>query len=169
MNYNNGKAENIKIAYIGGGSRGWAWGLMSDLASCDDISGDVYLYDIDFEAAQHNEIIGNMYKDCENAKSVWNYKAVETAKDALTGADFVIISILPGTFDEMESDVHAPEKYGIYQSVGIKTALVKNIGAGDVVHCAFWIVHTRKINTHLARCKRIKLSLFTFVCIKQVD
>ena len=26
--------------------------------------------------------------------------------------------ILPGTFDEMESDVHAPEKYGIYQSVG---------------------------------------------------
>ena len=46
---------------------------------------------------------------------------------------------------------------------------VKNIGAGNVVHCAFWIVHTRKINTHLARCKRIKLSLFTFVCIKQVD
>ncbi|MBQ3141726.1 MAG: alpha-glucosidase/alpha-galactosidase, partial [Clostridia bacterium] len=27
-------------------------------------------------------------------------------------------SILPGTFDEMESDVHTPEKYGIYQSVG---------------------------------------------------
>ena len=32
MNYNNGKAENLKIAYIGGGSRGWAWKLMSDLA-----------------------------------------------------------------------------------------------------------------------------------------
>ena len=29
--------ENIKIAYIGGGSRGWAWGLMSDLASYEDI------------------------------------------------------------------------------------------------------------------------------------
>ncbi len=29
-----------------------------------------------------------------------------------------MISILPGTFDEMESDVHTPEKYGIYQSVG---------------------------------------------------
>ena len=34
--------------------------------------------------------------------------------DALTGADFVVISILPGTFEEMESDVHTPEKYGIY-------------------------------------------------------
>ena len=118
MNYNNNKAENIKIAYVGGGSRGWAWGLMSDLVACDDISGDVYLYDIDFEAAQHNEIIGNMFNDCEGAKSRWQYHAVPTAKEAMTDADFVIISILPGTFDEMESDVHTPEKYGIYQSVG---------------------------------------------------
>ena len=54
-----GKEKNLSIAYIGGGSRGWAWGLMSDLAACDDISGDVYLYDINYEAAQHNEIIGN--------------------------------------------------------------------------------------------------------------
>jgi alpha-galactosidase len=38
--------------------------------------------------------------------------------EALTGADFVVISILPGTFDEMESDVHTPEKYGIFQPVG---------------------------------------------------
>ena len=32
-----------------------------------------------------------------------------------------MISIMPGTFDEMESDVHAPEKFGIYQSVGDTT------------------------------------------------
>ncbi|MBQ8894640.1 MAG: alpha-glucosidase/alpha-galactosidase [Clostridia bacterium] len=102
----------IKIAYIGGGSRGWAWGLMSDLAGAKDLSGSVYLYDIDFEAAKANEIIGNQYSPN------WQYKAVETAGEALTGADFVVISILPGTFDEMESDVHTPEKYGIWQSVG---------------------------------------------------
>lgn len=118
MNYNGNKAENVKIAYIGGGSRGWAWGLMSDLASCEDMSGEVYLYDIDFDAAKHNEIIGNKYNQLEDAKSVWNYKAVETIGEALTGADFVVASIMPGTFDEMESDVHVPEKYGIYQSVG---------------------------------------------------
>jgi alpha-galactosidase len=118
MNYNNNKAENVKIAYIGGGSRGWAWGLMSDLAAADDISGTVYLYDIDYEAAKNNEIIGEKFKNAEGAKTVWNYKAVKTIGEALTGADFVVISILPGTFDEMESDVHAPEKYGIYQSVG---------------------------------------------------
>ena len=49
MKFSQGKAEEIKIAYIGGGSRGWAWGLMSDLASCDDISGQVALYDIDLQ------------------------------------------------------------------------------------------------------------------------
>ena len=114
----NGRAEGVKIAYIGGGSRGWAWGLMSDLVTCDDMSGDVYLYDIDFEAAQNNEIIGNKFNSAEGAKSVWNYKAVEKIGEALTGANFVVISILPGTFDEMESDVHTPEKYGIYQPVG---------------------------------------------------
>lgn len=118
MKFVNGKAEGVKIAYIGGGSRGWAWGLMSDLVSCDDMSGDVYLYDIDFEAAKNNEIIGNKFNFAEGAKSVWNYKAVEKIGEALTGANFVVISILPGTFDEMESDVHTPEKYGIYQPVG---------------------------------------------------
>lgn len=118
MKYNGNKAEEIKIAYIGGGSRGWAWGLMQDLAACDDISGDIYLYDIDYEAAKNNELVGNKNKNNENTKSIWNYHASKTAKEAMAGADFVIISILPGTFDEMESDVHTPEKYGIYQPVG---------------------------------------------------
>ncbi len=112
------KASDVKIAYIGGGSRGWAWGLMSDLISQEEMSGTLFLYDINYEAACHNEIIGNLTKSAEGAKSVWNYKTVKTIKEALTEADFVIISILPGTFNEMESDVHAPEKYGIYQSVG---------------------------------------------------
>jgi len=118
MKFNGNKAEEVKIAYIGGGSRGWAWGLMSDLAVTADMSGDVYLYDIDFEAAKNNEIIGNKYNGVEGVKSHWDYHAVKTIDEALSGANFVVISILPGTFDEMESDVHAPEKYGIYQSVG---------------------------------------------------
>ncbi len=118
MNIKNNKAENIKIAYIGGGSRGWAWGIMTDLGTKEDISGDVYLYDIDYEAAKNNEIIGNMFNETEDAKTHWTYHACKTQKEALENADFVVISILPGTFDEMESDVHLPEKYGIYQSVG---------------------------------------------------
>ncbi len=121
VKYTNLGTEEVKIAYIGGGSRGWAWGLMSDLATAKDMSGDVYLYDIDFEAAKNNETIGNKYNSAEGATAKWNYKAVKTIGEALTGANFVVVSILPGTFDEMESDVHAPEKYGIYQPVGDST------------------------------------------------
>ena len=107
--------ENIKLAYIGGGSKQWAWTLMSDLALCEELSGEVRLYDIDKKSAEENAAVGNSL--CED----WKYKAVSTLDEAMTGADFVIISILPGTFDEMESDVHAPEKYGIFQSVGDTT------------------------------------------------
>ena len=113
MIYENHSVKELKIAYIGGGSRGWAWTLMNDLAKATDMSGTVYLYDIDFEAAKNNEVIGRKFPG-----TGWEYKAVRTAEEAMTGADFVIISILPATFDEMEFDVHAPEKYGIYQSVG---------------------------------------------------
>ena len=48
-------AKNIReltVAYIGGGSRGWAWGFMMDLAMDADICGTVRLYDIDREAAE---------------------------------------------------------------------------------------------------------------------
>lgn len=127
MKYNGNKAEDIKIAYIGGGSRGWAWGFMSDLAVTEDMCGTVYLYDIDHDAAEKNEKIGNGIRDMEGVKSLWKYKAADNICEALKAADFVVISILPGTFDEMESDVHLPEKYGIYQSVG------DTAGAGGIV------------------------------------
>ena len=61
MFYENNCAKDVKLAYIGGGSRGWAWGLMSDLASCPDMSGDVNLYDIELADAMNKEIIGNKY------------------------------------------------------------------------------------------------------------
>ncbi len=118
MRYVGNRAEDVKIAYIGGGSRGWAWGLMSDLAAVEDMSGSVALYDIDRQAAEKNAVIGNRMQELDACRSVWRYAAADSLKEALTGADFVVISIMPGTFDEMESDVHAPEKYGIYQSVG---------------------------------------------------
>lgn len=127
MIFENNKVKDIKIAYIGGGSRGWSWTLMNELTIADDVSGTVALYDIDFEAAKNNVLIGKHFSNASEAKSYWNFEAVETIDEALIGADFVIISILPGTFDEMYSDVHTPEKFGIYQSVG------DTVGPGGIV------------------------------------
>lgn len=121
------KVKDLKIAYIGGGSRGWARGLMSDLALEERLSGTVYLYDIDLEAARSNAKIGNMIKNHPDNKSDWDYIAVSDIQSALEGADFVVLSIQPGTFDEMHSDVHAPEEYGIYQTVG------DTVGPGGVL------------------------------------
>lgn len=117
MDYHDRRASGIKIAYIGGGSRGWAWKLMADLALEEALSGDVWLYDINPEAARQNEVIGNRLLE-RNIPGKWTYHTAESLEEALQGADFTIISILPGTLDAMETDVHLPEKYGIWQSVG---------------------------------------------------
>lgn len=128
MKYNlNKTVSDLKIAYIGGGSRGWAWGLMADLAMEPALSGVVSLYDIDEEAAKVNAIIGNHLSEREDTVGSWKYEVASSLKEVLTGADFVVISILPGTFDEMQSDVHLPEEYGIYQAVG------DTVGPGGLV------------------------------------
>ncbi len=112
------RAKDIKIAYIGGGSRNWAWTLMADLASEESLSGKVSLYDIDRSAAEKNAVIGNRTESRKEARGKWKYEVASSLEESVKDADFVVISILPGTFDEMEVDVHEPERYGIYQSVG---------------------------------------------------
>ena len=119
--------KNLQIAYIGGGSRAWARNLMNDLAQDGEIGGCVRLYDIGVEAMMLNEIIGNNLSAREDIVGKWEYKAYTNLEEALTGADFVVVSILPGTFDDMASDVHTPEEYGIYQPVGDST------GPGGIV------------------------------------
>ena len=91
---------------------------MTDLAMEPDMSGTIRLYDIDKAAAEANEIIGNRLSAREDAVGKWEYKTYDSLQSVLTGADFVVISILPGTFDEMAVDVHTPERLGVYQSVG---------------------------------------------------
>lgn len=110
--------KTIKIAYIGGGSKLWARSFMQDLALAEGIGGEVSLYDIDVEAAVRNQKIAARIHRKKEAKAAFVYTVARTLEECLTGADFVLISILPGTFAQMRSDVHAPERYGIYQSVG---------------------------------------------------
>jgi alpha-galactosidase len=118
--------NDLKVCYIGGGSRNWAWVFMKDLAFEKEISGTIRLYDIDSEAARANEAIGNAVMRAHNP-GAWRFAAADSLKAALEGSDFILISILPGDFTEMAVDVHAPEKYGIYQSVG------DTVGPGGLV------------------------------------
>jgi galacturan 1,4-alpha-galacturonidase len=108
----------LKIAYLGGGSRGWARTLMQDLAVCPKLCGDVYLYDINLEAAQLNASLGAWVQQQPGVVADWRYHAVSTIEEALRGADFVVCSIQPGPLEAMDADLSIPAKYGLLYPVG---------------------------------------------------
>ena len=85
MQYKNNKVSDIQIAYIGGGSRGWAWTFMTDLALEPQISGTIRLYDIDVQAAQNNAVIGNRVSSRKDAVGKWTYQTCQSLQEALNG------------------------------------------------------------------------------------
>lgn len=113
-----GRAVPLRIAYIGGGSRGWAHALFKDLLGQSQLTGEVRLYDIDRPMAELNARFATWLQSHPEAKSRWKYRAVASLKTALKNADFVFASIQPGPIQLMKVDLEEPEKYGIYQSVG---------------------------------------------------
>jgi alpha-galactosidase len=113
----------LKIAYIGGGSRDWARKLMIDLALCPDLTGEVALYDIDMDSARLNEQLGNWIHTSQQpgVVSQWHYIAMPTLRETLHNADFVIISIQPGSLELMRDEIALAEEYGLFYPVGDTT------------------------------------------------
>lgn len=108
--------SEITLAYIGGGSLNWAQVLMADLVHDRTVSGEIRLYDLDPEAARRNAALGNRLSEAHGLSL--RYTASQTLAEALTGAGFVVVSILPGSFDDMAKDIELPAAEGIRQSVG---------------------------------------------------
>lgn len=71
--------------------------FMTDLALEPNMSGTIRLYDLNENAAKANETIGNHVTEREEAVGKWKYETYTDAEQALTGVDFIVISILPGT------------------------------------------------------------------------
>ncbi len=113
--------NEIKIAYIGGGSRGWAHGLMEDLALTEEIHGELVLYDIDHPAAEMNVDVAKKIFSHEQAKTSFDVRAETDPDAALKDADFVVMSIEPGPMKMRYADLVIPEKHGILQPVGDST------------------------------------------------
>ncbi|HEY3320130.1 MAG TPA: alpha-glucosidase/alpha-galactosidase [Planctomycetota bacterium] len=113
--------REIKIAYIGGGSIGWARSLMSDLALCPQLTGCLALYDIDLPAAEENVRRAEMIFSHKDAKTAFKTEACADLDSALRGADFIVISIQPGPISLFASDLDIPARYGLPQTVGDST------------------------------------------------
>lgn len=140
MKIERGFVSNIKIAYLGGGSLYWLQNFMVGLSQETHMNGEVRLFDLnspDGSAVKANEQLGNAISKKTNKQ--WTYKAADSLETALDGADFVLISILPGSFDDVKVDIHLPEKYGIYQSTG------ENTGVGGIMRALRAIPIMQKI------------------------
>lgn len=107
----------VRIAYVGGGSLAWATTLMADLAADTRLATEVCLYDIDTEAAARNARMGARFAEVSRGTPA-RYRVAHSLSEALTGADVVVISILPGRFEDMAQDIAIPARYGIPQAVG---------------------------------------------------
>jgi len=172
----------LKIAYIGGGSREWAHKLMFDLALCTDLAGEVALYDIDMEAAHLNEQLGNWLQEQPGVLSLWRYIAVPTLQEALWEADFVIISIQPGTLEMMEEEIALAEQYGLYFPVGDTTGapglirglrtvtIYKTFAEAILTYCPHaWVInYTNPMSICTRTLTRVTPELKVFGCCHEV-
>lgn len=93
---------------------------MVDRALCPDPSGNVALYDIDLDSAQLNAQLGNWLHASRQPGVVsnWHYAAVATIEESLHSADFVVLSIQPGTLECMAREIGIAEQHGLFFPVG---------------------------------------------------
>ncbi|RRJ30117.1 family 4 glycosyl hydrolase [Halocatena pleomorpha] len=132
-------ASELKIGYVGGGSQGWAHTLINDLGQCSDLSGEVALYDVDYEAATRNAEFGNRVMERADAVGEWRFEAYQEMDATLSAADFVVCSIQDPPDETFKHDLDVPQEYGVYQTVG------DTVGPGGTIRALRAIPQYREI------------------------
>lgn len=172
----------LKIAYLGGGSRDWARKLMIDLALCPELTGEVVLYDIDMDSARLNEQLGNWIQRQPGVVSHWRYQAVSSLRETLQQADFVIISIQPGSLELMRDEIALAEQYGLYYPVGDTTgaaglirglrsaSIYKDFAQSLAAYCPnAWVInYTNPMSICTRTLTRVAPELKVFGCCHEV-
>jgi len=106
-----------RIAMIGGGSYNWVPRLSTDIMLTPGLeNAEFRLLDINLQAAK--EVASACRANAERWELPATFAPTKDEPRALDGADFVVITISTGGLDAMQPDVHLPEKYGIFQTVG---------------------------------------------------
>lgn len=108
----------IKIAFIGAGSLGFTRRLIIDLLSYPELHNCVIsLMDVDPVRLGYMKRVAERIV-AEGKYSKIKIEATRDRKKALTGADFVFITILTGGSEPIKKDIIIPMKYGIDQAIG---------------------------------------------------
>jgi alpha-galactosidase len=106
-----------RIVIVGGGSYQWVPKLVIDIINTPSLrESEVVLHDIDpaplapmVDLVRHLASVGH---------AGMTVRSTTDLRDALGGADYVVVSISTGGFESMRHDLEIPERYGIKQSVG---------------------------------------------------
>ena len=106
-----------KIAFIGAGSFGFTRTLVKDILTFPTLEdAELALMDIDPERLEYSK------RACERIVKEGNYPAKVTAtmdrREALAGADAVLVTILAGSTQVWRHDIEIPKKFGVDTNVG---------------------------------------------------
>ena len=107
-----------KVVIIGGGSLVFAGGLTRDILSYEAMQDSEFAY-VDIDPTRLD--LGVQYAQRIIAEGKYTGASVSgtlNRREALEGADYIIISILVGGYDAIEKEIDIPMKYGIDQCIG---------------------------------------------------
>jgi alpha-galactosidase len=107
----------MKIVIVGGGSFQWVPTLVTDLALTPSVHGaEIVLEDIDPARLARTAPLAQRISD--QAGAAFTVATTTDQRDALRGADFVMVNITTGGFESMALDLDIPWRYGIRQPGG---------------------------------------------------
>ena len=115
-----------RIVIIGGGSYQWVPKLLIDVVNTRSLDeADVVLQDID--PAPLDPVADVVRHLAGLAGTGLTVRTTTSRRDALEGADYVVVTISTGGFASMRHDLEIPERHGIKQSVG------DSVGPGGIM------------------------------------
>ena len=127
------------ITFIGGGSAKFVSELIRDVFTYDSLKGScIRLMDIDAERLDRGKRI--VQRTIDQAKVPARVETYADRKEAVRGADFVVVTIMSGGFKHYKSDAEIPMQYGVLPTVG------DTIGPGGV----FRLIRTEPVLAGLA-------------------
>jgi len=110
-------ARRVRVTLVGGGSFNWSPTILRDIMLTEGLEGTEFrLLDINIEAARTVAALGRKLADDWDLPTT--FIPTRNPTTALTGTDFVIITISTGGLAAMKYDLQVPEKFGIFQTVG---------------------------------------------------
>lgn len=106
-----------KIAFIGAGSFGFTRKLVRDVLTFERME-DATISLMDIDPVKLDYIGQAVNRIVREGKYPAKVEMTTSREEALTGADYVIVTILAGSIDVWQYDILIPEKYGIDTNIG---------------------------------------------------